>query len=324
MHLEGQIFRMIVRAACGRDDLTDHLIEGVFLIVEEDNTSRKTDPREDLLFWIGPLEWACVHFRDISLHNVGYKTTKRHIFVIHESQSTMSEDHLMTTAEFLQKLDEIVAERHMLQHPFYQMWNEGALTLEMLRQYAGEYYHQVHAFPTYVSATHANTEDMVVRQMLLENLIEEEHGPDNHPELWLRFAEELGLTREEVKERRFLEHTRNSVRILRELSGRTNPSEGLAALYAYESQIPEISTTKIEGLKKWYNLDTKNALEFFAVHEHADEIHRTVTREALERMCITDEQKQAALDAAREAADAFNLLLDGVYNTWCTEKAALN
>ena len=46
----------------------------------------------------------------------------------------MSEDHLMTTAEFLQKLDEIVAERHMLQHPFYQMWNEGALTKEMLRQ----------------------------------------------------------------------------------------------------------------------------------------------------------------------------------------------
>ena len=324
MHLKGQTFGMSIGAAGGRDDLSDHLVKGVVLVVEEDNTSRKADPCEDLLFWIGPLEGACVHVRDYSLHNVSYKTTKRPIFVDHESQSTMSEDNLMTTAEFLQKLDEIVAERHMLQHPFYQMWNEGALTKEMLRQYAGEYYHQVHAFPTYVSATHANTEDMVVRQMLLENLIEEEHGPDNHPELWLRFAEELGLTREEVKERRFLEHTRNSVRILRELSGRSNPSEGLAALYAYESQIPEISTTKIEGLKKWYDLDTKNALEFFVVHEHADEIHRTVTREALERMCITDEQKQAALDAAREAADAFNLLLDGVYNTWCAEKTALN
>lgn len=236
----------------------------------------------------------------------------------------MSEDDLMTTPEFLIKLDEIVSERHMLQHPFYIMWNEGTLTKEMLREYAAEYYHQVHAFPTYVSATHSNTEDMVVRQMLLENLIEEEHGPDNHPELWLRFAETLGLTREEIKQRRFLPLTRASVRIIKELSGRSNPSEGLAALYAYESQIPEISTTKIAGLKKWYGLDSKNALEFFQVHEHADEIHRTVTREALERMCITDEQKQAALDAAREAADAFNLLLDGVYNTWCTEKVARN
>ncbi|MCU0329509.1 MAG: CADD family putative folate metabolism protein [Candidatus Kapabacteria bacterium] len=231
----------------------------------------------------------------------------------------------MTTEEFLQKLDEIVSERHMLQHPFYIMWNDGQLTIDMLREYAAEYYHQVHFFPTYVSATHANCDDMEVRQMLLENLIEEEHGVNNHPELWRRFAETVGVSREELASRRFLPHTRASVSILKELARRDNPAEGLAALYAYESQIPEISTTKIDGLKKWYNLDTPNALEFFAVHEHADEIHRTVTREALVKMCQSTEQKQAALDAAREAADAFNLLLDGVYNTWCTNReAALN
>lgn len=230
----------------------------------------------------------------------------------------------MTTEEFLVRLDEIVSERHMLQHPFYIMWNEGKLSLEMLREYAKEYYHQVHYFPTYVSATHANCDDMEIRQMLLENLVEEEHGPNNHPELWLRFAGALGVDRTEIASRRFLPHTRASVSILKELARRDNPAEGLAALYAYESQIPEISTTKIEGLKKYYDLDTNDALEFFAVHEHADEIHRTVTREALVRMCKSDEQKQAALDAAREAADAFNLLLDGVYTTWCAEKAALN
>jgi pyrroloquinoline-quinone synthase len=165
---------------------------------------------------------------------------------------------------------------------------------------------------------------MVVRQMLLENLYEEENGPDNHPELWLRFADALGVSREEMLNRRYLAHTRASVSILKELARRDNPAEGLAALYAYESQIPEISTTKIEGLVNRYGLNTPDALTFFQVHEHADEIHRTVTREALVRLCQTDEQKQAALDSAREAADAFNLLLDGVYNTWCAEKAALN
>ncbi|MGA0833315.1 MAG: CADD family putative folate metabolism protein [Candidatus Kapaibacteriota bacterium] len=230
----------------------------------------------------------------------------------------------MTTEEFLQQLDAIIAERHMLQHPFYQLWNEGALSVDMLREYAKEYYHQVHYFPTYVSATHSKCTDMDIRQMLLENLVEEEQGADNHPELWLRFADALGVSRDEMKNRKYLSHTRASVHILKELAGRDNPAEGIAALYAYESQIPEISTTKIEGLKKFYNLDTTDALTFFQVHEHADEIHRTVTRDALARLCQTDEQKQAALDSAREAADAFNLLLDGVYNTWCAEKAALN
>lgn len=224
----------------------------------------------------------------------------------------------MTNHEFLEKLDAIVRERHLLSHPFYQKWTEGTLTLEMLQEYAKEYYHHVRAFPTYVSATHANCDDIEVRQMLLENLIEEEHGPENHPELWLRFAEALGVDRAQVTAAPLLRHTRESVSILKELAARKNCAEGLAALYAYESQFPEVSTTKIDGLKKFYNIDSEDGIKFFAIHEQADIIHSRVTREALVRMCTTDEQKEAALDAAREAADAFNLLLDGVYETYCT------
>lgn len=84
MHLVGEIGRMVVRAPRGGDDLTDHLVEGVFFVVVEDDTSLKPDPRKDLLFWVGPLKWACKYIRGKSLHNVGYKTTKRPIFVIHE------------------------------------------------------------------------------------------------------------------------------------------------------------------------------------------------------------------------------------------------
>lgn len=225
----------------------------------------------------------------------------------------------MTSQEFLERLDAIVNERHMLQHPFYIMWNNGELSLEMLREYAHEYYLQVHNFPRYVSATHSNCDDFEVRQMLLENLVEEEQGPNNHPELWRRFADSLGIERPAINERKYLQTTKDSVQILQELSARKNAYEGIAALYAYESQIPEVSTTKIAGLKKHYNLDTKDALEFFEVHEHADEIHRTVTREALAKLCQTDNQKESALDAAREAADALNLLLDGVYENYCSK-----
>ncbi len=225
----------------------------------------------------------------------------------------------MTDKEFLEQLDAIINERHMLQHPFYQMWNHGTLTKDMLREYAQEYYHQVFHFPTYVSATHAAcAEDMEVRQMLLENLMEEEHGEGNHPALWRRFGKALGLSADEIQSREYLPHTKESVRILKTLSKNDNPAVGLAALYAYESQIPEVSTTKIDGLKKHYNMDNEDALIFFTVHEHADEIHREVTRDALVRICRTEDQQVRALDSAREAADAINLLLDGVYEKWCS------
>jgi pyrroloquinoline-quinone synthase len=226
----------------------------------------------------------------------------------------------MKSASFLESLDTVISERKMLEHPFYIMWNEGALTLDMLRQYAKEYYWQVYYFPTFVSATHANCDDMTVRQMLLENLIEEEHGPNNHPELWLRFAEALGVKREDVQNGKYLPTTKDSVRILRELAGRPNAAEGLAALYAYESQIPDVARTKIAGLQKFYDITSDDGLMFFTVHEEADVIHSRVTREALVRMCPTPESQRVALDAAREAADAINLLLDGVYETYCAPR----
>ena len=38
------------------------------------------------------------------------------------------------------------------------------------------------------------------RQLLLENLNEEEKGKENHPELWMRFAEGMGNSRNDVNE----------------------------------------------------------------------------------------------------------------------------
>src|ERR1700686_586550 len=99
---------------------------------------------------------------------------------------------------FQQHIDEAIGEYAMLSHPFYQLWAEGKLSRETLAEYAKQYYAHVAAFPTYVSAVHSRCDDLEVRQLLLENLIEEERGEDNHPELWLRFAEGLGASRESV------------------------------------------------------------------------------------------------------------------------------
>ena len=96
----------------------------------------------------------------------------------------------------------------------------------------------------------------------------------------------------------------------------------MAALYAYESQIPEVSTTKIDGLKKFYGIEDERSLSFFSVHEEADRFYSTMTREAMEKLCNTPEKQERALQAAEEAADALNLLLDGVVEAHCSDMAA--
>ena len=40
----------------------------------------------------------------------------------------------MTREEFLVALDALIAEKHLLKHPFYQLWSQGRLTTENLRE----------------------------------------------------------------------------------------------------------------------------------------------------------------------------------------------
>jgi pyrroloquinoline-quinone synthase len=89
-------------------------------------------------------------------------------------------------------------------------------------------------------------------------------------------------------------------------------AEGLAALYAYESQIPEVSKTKREGLAAFYGIVDEEATRFFSVHEEVDVWHRQVEREALGRVADTPQAREKALAAARRCCDALNRALDGV------------
>src|SRR5438094_9582434 len=94
----------------------------------------------------------------------------------------------------LDEIDKGIASKHLLKHPFYLAWTRGELSKEALTDYARQYYHHVAAFSTYLSAVHAKCDDQATRKQLLFNLIDEEAGSPNHPELWLKFAEAFGVS----------------------------------------------------------------------------------------------------------------------------------
>lgn len=217
---------------------------------------------------------------------------------------------------FLRQVDQIIKEHQMLDHPFYQAWNMGKLSREALREYAKQYYHFVQAFPTYLSATHANTPDLSIRQELLENLIEEERGEGNHPGLWMNFAGALGVSRTEAAASPLLPETRQALDTLRSLTRDRSYLEGVTALYAYESQIPEVAKVKIDGLRKFYDVTDERGLSFFTVHQEADVYHSAGERKILEEHATSEEQQRRCCDAARTSARAMLTLLDGVYRAY--------
>ena len=176
----------------------------------------------------------------------------------------------MEKTSFIEKIDSEIQKQHLLNHSFYKTWNEGALEQETIKEYAAQYFQHVSSFPRYLSAIHSNCDDIKVRQLLLENLVDEDKGDENHPELWMRFAEGMGNTREEVKNKIVMKETRDLVETFMDLSKSEKYHIGLAALYCYESMQPEISETKKDGLQKFYNITDENTLKFFTVHMHAD------------------------------------------------------
>src|SRR5438552_7136324 len=101
--------------------------------------------------------------------------------------------------QHLDKIDNDIAEKHLLKHPFYLAWTRGELSKEAVTKYARQYYHHVAAFPTYLSAVHAKCDEQPARKQILSNLIDEEAGSPNHPELWLRFANGLGVSDVDVR-----------------------------------------------------------------------------------------------------------------------------
>ncbi|HUL43372.1 MAG TPA: CADD family putative folate metabolism protein [Bacteroidota bacterium] len=223
----------------------------------------------------------------------------------------------MQSAEsFLQELDNRIARNRMLDHPLYQTWNSGKLSREALREYAKQYYRFVHVFPTLLSATHANTPHLPVRQELLENLLEEERGEGNHPALWMKFVESLGVTNEEARTASSLPETEEAIGELRSVTRDGSYLEGVSALYAYESQIPQAAKVKIEGLKKFYGITDAESLSFFTVHEEADVYHSGDERKILAEYAVTQKERKDVLNAADRSAKAMLRLLDGVYRAY--------
>jgi pyrroloquinoline-quinone synthase len=220
------------------------------------------------------------------------------------------------STSFWTALEARIAPYNLLTHPFYQAWSRGELTRDDLRAYAAEYWHHVSAFPTYLSALHSRLPDAELRREVLCNLAEEE-GTDSptarpHSDLWMDFATGMGATRAEVESHTVQPEMTALLATFRAAMQEPKPAAALAALYAYESKVPQIALTKAEGLANHYSADAPTA-KYFTVHQTADVAHAAVWRNLIDKEVAADPgAAEAALESAERAAQALWMALDGV------------
>ena len=114
-----------------------------------------------------------------------------------------------------------------------------------------------------------------------------------------------------------MDETQELVDIFMRLTRDQRTHIGMAALYCYESMVPEIAENKIDGLKKFYGIDDENTLKFFTVHLHADKWHRKVMRNLISDLCDSSMKQEEALAAIDEALYALNNFLSGMEQAHC-------
>src|SRR5260221_6148827 len=199
------------------------------------------------------------------------------------------------------RLDEVLQARldgrRLLDHPFYQRWSRGEVSVEELRAYAAQYRHFEAALPSHLETIAAAAPDAALRAQALRNL-EDESG---HLALFDGFADALGERREAAPS-----PAMSRLLDVYAQARSSSAAEGFAALLAYEAQSPEVAASKAHGLREHHILDG-DGLRFWDLHATLDRDHAAW---ALDALSTTGADVEVIGDSIAAAAGAWWSFLD--------------
>ena len=157
--------------------------------------------------------------------------------------------------DVLDRLDQMIDERHLLKHPFYTKWAEGTLPFEALQEYARQYYAFESAMPRFLSALHTRTP----RSRQFVSRCSTTCGTKStarRTTLSCGCASPRGSACRARMSRlpRRMKRPRLSTDLYFEVTHDEPVAAGVAALYAYERQVPQVAGSKIDGLERHYGI----------------------------------------------------------------------
>lgn len=215
----------------------------------------------------------------------------------------------------LESLDALIDQHHLLNHPFYQAWVEGSLSRESLQLYAEQYYQHIRAFPDNLKKL-AERAPAPLSGMVRDNLMQKVNSAAPHPMLWRQFARSLGVSESSIESARPLPGIAALLDAFDEVATHGTMAEAVAAFYAYEAQVPEISASGIAGLRRFYSVDEPRALAYFTMRRESDVRHRAAWRSWLVSRPEVD--SFGAICSAERTLKALWGALDAVYPQACT------
>jgi len=228
----------------------------------------------------------------------------------------------LTPDEFTARL-RALSPRYWDRHPYHLRLHEGRLSKHELQLWAANRWYYQQAIPRKDAAILANCPDVEVRRAWRERIVWHDGGSgEGRPgegwpgeggvENWLRLAEAVGLTREEVLDER---HVLPGVRFAVDAYvtfARTRPWVEAVASGLTEMFSRGLMARRLVDMREHYPWIAEEGFAYFTsrLEVIADEGKSTV--DIVVRNCRTREQQEAAVAALAFKCDVLRAVLDAV------------
>lgn len=206
------------------------------------------------------------------------------------------------------------SQRYHDRHPFHRRMNDGELSRQQLRGWvANRFYYQVN-LPRKDAAILANCPDRTVRRRWIQRILDHDGTAEGEGgiETWLRLAEGVGLTREEVQdERHLVPGVRFAVDAYLTFT-RTRPWTEAVASSLTELFAPDLMAERLAAFERWYPWIDRRALAYFRgrlTQAPRDSEHAL---EVVTEYCRTPEEQAAAVAALSFKCDVLWSMLDAI------------
>jgi pyrroloquinoline-quinone synthase len=194
--------------------------------------------------------------------------------------------------------------------------NEGHLTRKQIQQWVANRFYYQKMIPMKDAAIVSNCPDPAIRRVWIQRIIDHDGTAAGQGgiENWLRLAEAVGLTREEVLDER---HIVPGVRFAVDAYvtfARTRPWIEAVAASLTEMFAPNLMQERIAAFERHYSWVNASGLTYLKTRLTQAPRDASYALDLVTRYCRTREQQERAIDALKFKCDVLWSMLDAIHH----------
>ena len=218
----------------------------------------------------------------------------------------------------LDEISVILKEKNNYSHPLWKGMVDGTHNLEQVKYFCHQHSIITLHNHNYHGRIYVACPDPDWRERIAEVSYEEATGRlfangVSHHKLYLNYAKSLGISREELYATNYCAGAVMFKTYMNDVCSRF--LEGVSvSMLAGEAQIPGLYGKIANTLKEKFDIGDEG-LQYWIVHDTADEDHSSAGRELLDKFATTEEDMQLVLKSVNDMMNVMFLMYDDIWNT---------